>query len=568
MGKIFLRPTRRDTLVALMGMMCVLLFTRVFDLSFQDTQPTHYVHDVPDMLAPTSRAKMKPTYKPQRVQQYDDVPKPAPVPVIPNHGHDAVHNPVHHAILVTTKSTSWPNLSAGLPKTKLVKHGAGWTIFENVYMSNGTMYIISDDSSGWPTRRMMTDTGITALNTPENIAAREPTKYDLDWITPKEAEERWGTRIWAVPDFTLLYWDPLQFINHYYHFAAELLMGTWRMLASYDAHITVRGEYTQIPTPARAIFPHVEPKVWRDGPRFNQFFLHAVWPGIGLEFNDAWDDRVALTKSSTPSAPGNPAPHAYLYQTLLLVDRSASFRGQYCGVNARTVSEAVEATRKDLEDGPGKDKGRWWWEPVRRRVLKMAGVHEAIQDLSLWWYGGEEDVKRLQGGLEGGKPTVVITYISRQTAGRRKLVQADHEVLVAELKDLVARKNAQGVRPWHLEIVEAEHLSREEQVRLAARTTVMLGVHGNGLTHLLLMPLSPLATVIEMFYPGGFARDYQWTSTALGMRHYGIHNDTSFTEPSLPRVDYPEGFQGNAIPVHGPFVAKLIEERIDGVSGS
>ncbi|KAG9083404.1 hypothetical protein FRC06_004551 [Ceratobasidium sp. 370] len=435
-------------------------------------------------------------------------------------------------------------------------------------MSNGTVYIVSDDSSVWPTRRMMTDTGITALNTPENIAAREPTEYDLDWITPKEAEERWGTRIWAVPDFTLLYWDPLQFINHYYHFAAELLMGTWRMLASYDSHINVRGEYTQIPTPARAIFPHVEPKVWRDGPRFNQFFLHAVWPGIGLEFKDAWDDRVALTKSSTPSAPRNPAPHAYLYQKLLLVDRSASFRGQHCGVNARTVSEAVEATRKDLEGGPGKDKGRWWWEPARRRVMKMAGVHEAIQDLSLWWYGGEEDVKKLQEGLEGGKPTVVITYISRQTAGRRKLIQADHEVLVAALEDLVARKNAEGVRPWHLEIVEAEHLSREEQVRLAARTTVMLGVHGNGLTHLLLMPLSPLATVIEMFYPGGFARDYQWTSTALGMRHYGIHNDTAFTEPSLPRVDYPEGFQGNAIPVYGPFVAKLIEERIDGVAGN
>jgi hypothetical protein len=31
-------------------------------------------------------------------------------------------------------------------------------------------------------------------------------------------------------------------------------------------------------------------------------------------------------------------------------------------------------------------------------------------------------------------------------------------------------------------------------------------------------------------------------------------------------VDYPEGFQGNEIPVHGPFVAKLIEERIDGIA--
>ncbi|KAF8599534.1 hypothetical protein BDV93DRAFT_449217, partial [Ceratobasidium sp. AG-I] len=457
-----------------------------------------------------------------------------------------------------------------LPKTKLLKHGPGWTVFENIYMSNGTMYIITDDPSAWPSRRMMTSTGLTALNTPENIAAREPTPYDIDWISPKDAEERWGTRIWTVPDFTLLYWDPLQFINHYYHFAAELLMGTFRMLASFDSHINARGEYTSIPTPARAVFPHVEPKVWRDGPRFNQFFLHSVWPGIGLEFTDAWQDRVALTRSNTPAAPNNTTPHAYLYQTVLLADRSASFRGQHCSANARTVSEAVEATRSDLEDGPGIDKGRWWWEPVRRRVMKMSGVPDAIQDLSLWWYGGQDDVKRLQGELEGGKPTVVITYISRQTAGRRKLVQADHERLVASLRELVDRKNAippsPSSRKWHLELVEAEHLSREEQVRLAAKTTVMLGVHGNGLTHLTMMPVTPLATVIEMFIPEGFARDYQWTATALGMKHYGIHNDTSFTEPSLPIVQYPEGFQENWIPVYGPFVAKLIEERIDGVS--
>lgn len=54
----------------------------------------------------------------------------------------------------------------------------------------------------------------------------------------------------------------------------------------------------------------------------------------------------------------------------------------------------------------------------------------------------------------------------------------------------------------------------------------MLGVHGNGLTHLVWMPTSPLSTVIEMFYPGGWARDYEWTARALGHRHYGIRNDT------------------------------------------
>jgi hypothetical protein len=117
--------------------------------------------------------------------------------------HNAVHNPVHHAVPTVPKSTAWPDLSTGLPHTKLLRHGAGWTIFENVYMSNGTMYIITDNPSAWPKQRMMIDTGITALNTPENIAAREPTEYDLDWISPKDAETRWGTRIWPVPEFSV-----------------------------------------------------------------------------------------------------------------------------------------------------------------------------------------------------------------------------------------------------------------------------------------------------------------------------------------------------------------------------
>jgi len=55
---------------------------------------------------------------------------------------------------------------------------------------------------------------------------------------------------------------------------------------------------------------------------------------------------------------------------------------------------------------------------------------------------------------------------------------------------------------------------------------VMIGVHGNGLTHLLMMPLTPITTVIELFCQGGFAKDYEWTAGSLGMRHYAVWNDT------------------------------------------
>jgi hypothetical protein len=72
-----------------------------------------------------------------------------------------------------------------------------------------------------------------------------------------------------------------------------------------------------------------------------------------------------------------------------------------------------------------------------------------------------------------------------------------------------------------------------------------------------------VSAVVEIFLPGGFARDYEWTSRSLGMTHYSIWNDTSFTHPHEPSIpDYPDGFHGPNIPVHGPFVAKLIEGHV------
>jgi hypothetical protein len=57
----------------------------------------------------------------------------------------------------------------------------------------------------------------------------------------------------------------------------------------------------------------------------------------------------------------------------------------------------------------------------------------------------------------------------------------------------------------------------------------MMGVHGNGLTSLLWMKPSSRATVMEFFYPGGFAHDYEWTTRALGMVHYGFWGDKCVT---------------------------------------
>ena len=96
--------------------------------------------------------------------------------------------------------------------------------------------------------------------------------------------------------------------------------------------------------------------------------------------------------------------------------------------------------------------------------------------------------------MPGTDLPVVITYISRQGV-RRHLVEEDHERLVQELTELCSKKG------WKLYVVQAERLTKEEQLELAAKSTVrvnkyclahdfspcpspqvLLGVHGNGLT--------------------------------------------------------------------------------------
>ncbi|EGN99971.1 hypothetical protein SERLA73DRAFT_53149 [Serpula lacrymans var. lacrymans S7.3] len=467
-------------------------------------------------------------------------------PVESSSSHDV--EPNHTPIPLQDSSLHTHSLT--LPHTTIVEHVPGWTVFRDLYMSNGTLFIVTSSPLNFPDIRFMTSTGLRAENTPENIALREPTPDNMQLISPEEAEKRWGKeaatrRVWTVEGNTFLFNDPSQFLGHYYHFCAELLFGAW---AFWTGAMT---DQSNPPPPIhRAIFPHSSGAGWRDHPGFNAYFFRAAFPSITVEVDEDWADRVHAS-----SLEAKYEGRAWHFPLLLLSDRSAAFRGKFCGSeNQRTASEAVDGliARGRLSHGG------LWWHNVRNALWRFAGVDESIMDST----SGEFEQQ----------DTVVVTYISRQS-GRRHLIEEDHDGLVIALEELVERKNAERSayegterpRPWELNIIQAEKLSKDEQVRIAARTTVLLGVHGNGLSHLILMPRTPISTVIEMFFPGGFAHDYEWTTGALGMQHFAVWNDTYYTKGDTPRVAYPEGFQGEQIPVYGPTVAKIVEDRVGGL---
>lgn len=330
---------------------------------------------------------------------------------------------------------------------------------------------------------------------------------------------------------------------------AELLFGTWAFwIGSFNATINTKTWTSDAPPVHRAIFANNPPEGFRDKPGFNAYFFRSVFSSVTVETEFDWADRIFTTIEGD---------RAYHFDIILIADRSAAFKGKLCGItNHRVAAEAYE---------PFWEHGRLqreWWEPVRREFLRFAGVDQKSMDLGVeienaWEEEREKSVKAL-GASHVALPVqvpihnekTVITYISRQAA-RRHLIREDHQLLVASLQELTARKG------YELIIIEAEKLSKDEQLAIMSRTTVrrqlhpyfffwkitdqsnsqvLVGVHGNGLSHVLWLAPSRFLTVIEIFFPGGFAHDYEWTTRAMGGKHFGIWNDTYVCCP-LPPVD-------------------------------
>ncbi|KAJ7126989.1 hypothetical protein C8R44DRAFT_667873 [Mycena epipterygia] len=532
---MFLRNvSRRDAVLVLVGASCFYIFSAFASQSSQNPSIIINTHSQYPSAGHTVTQTVLST---TTVTEY--VSPPQPTPAVPLD----------------------LGLVQNLPETSVVAHAPGWTIFQNLYMSGGALLLLTSDPSKFPEHRLMTSTGLPGnlTNDPERMS----TSREMAFITPEEARTKWGgdlssggrNRVLTVEGTTLLFNDPPQFLNHYYHFVAELMFGSWAFLygafsdglVKPPASATPESSFNQplistsTPTINRAIFIHSDVDGWRDAPGFNGYFIRAVFPSMTIEVSTDWIDRVNATSHTAIG-------RAWHFPLVLLTDRSASFRSPLCGwYTQRTAAEAwTEMAKLGKIDLIGN-----WWASMRAALLK---------------YAGGDPQEELHTALQVPE-TIVITYINRQGT-RRHLRDEDNRALVSAIEELVERKNREG-KKWEFNDVHAEKLSLDEQVRYAGKSTILLGVHGNGLTHLVLMKPTRVSAVIEMFLPGGFARDYEWTSRSLGMTHYSVWNDTYFTHPNEPKnPDYPDGFHGSSIPVSGAVVAKLIDEHVTAREGS
>ncbi|KAF5383177.1 hypothetical protein D9615_004897 [Tricholomella constricta] len=397
-------------------------------------------------------------------------------------------------------------------------HVEGFTLVDNLYLRNGTFYVVTSDVSKFPPVRNMISLPLK-LELDVNL---EPTDEQLQFLSAEDVESALGKHAIRVEGLTVIVYDPTQFLSHFYHWWGEIILGAWRI-------ISFEGSKTkEILTPKRFLLPFSVKGEFRDPAGINAPLMRAAFPHASIEESDYWNDHITLNAT-------------VVFDRVMLISRPSAHRHPWADRWTKMIAGTMNITvTKDF------------WAPIRQSLVQntLGYVPEA-------WREG-----RTVHGVKEPTPKPLVTYISRQDV-RRRLATDDHEALVKALADL----EVEGICEFRE--VRMEQLSLREQIELAARSMIFVGVHGNGLTHELWMPPSDRSTVIEIFHPEGYSFDYELLARNMGHRHYAIWNDTIITYPDgkyHDGVNHNEHFHGNDIPVHGPTVAKIVRERLAGKS--
>ncbi|CED83753.1 Glycosyltransferase AER61, uncharacterised [Phaffia rhodozyma] len=394
-------------------------------------------------------------------------------------------------------------------ETRFLRGIPGYSMFQNLYVQNGTMIAVSSDPTTLPeVSRVLSD---MSRGTPEN---KFPVADETRWlvISPEEAAARFdgGHSARLIGSTIFLNDGPGAegYLAHYFHLAAELFFGAWRVLSASPA-VVAANTAMGLEFPRRTIL--AKGPDWKDVPGLNAWFLTTMFPMMSIEDNIQWTDRAIST-------------NLYLFDEIVILDRWASHRHNPTAQQWNKMNADVFREIHSPSD---------WWAPVRESMMMTLGIENI-------------HVKE--------KATVV--YISRQGASKRRLTEASHNALVKELSTL----------PIDLHVAQMETMSKKDQMELVSKADIILGVHGNGMTNELWM--KPGGAVIEIFDVGGFTRDYQLLAEPLKHEYFPIWNDKVYAwADDVPGFKLSDNFMGTNLQVSATLIKELVEKLL-GPGGS
>lgn len=149
--------------------------------------------------------------------------------------------------------------------------------------------------------------------------------------------------------------------------------------------------------------------------------------------------------------------------------------------------------------------------PACGRINKMLG--EALPELDA------KSLERMSERIHAyAETTIQQTTVLRVTYTKRHPPRTLTDDLEERLLTAICE-----IDNVELKVVDFAKISFKEQINLIGNTDVLLGVHGNGLSHSLFLPQE--AAVIEMFPNQALALDYRLFANARGISYYGVVAD-------------------------------------------
>ena len=120
-------------------------------------------------------------------------------------------------------------------------------------------------------------------------------------------------------------------------------MGAWKSLVLGSDNSEDRLGNTNLITPTRIMFPNANEEDWRDHAGLNGYLLKTIFPSLAYEHRDDFNERILTGKT-------------YLYDKVVLVDRTAGHKGSKCTGPSKWYWKMVG----DILDAPA---GKHWWQP-------------------------------------------------------------------------------------------------------------------------------------------------------------------------------------------------------------
>ncbi|ODN76491.1 hypothetical protein L202_05157 [Cryptococcus amylolentus CBS 6039] len=429
--------------------------------------------------------------------------------------------PTEKLLSPSVAKTLWnPSSSPPDPTVVHTKHlggTPGYQVLEHVWVGNGTIYMYAPDRSKLPSksRAVSGETGWEVFT--------HPTGERIEHA--KNALKLGGTTIFVNDGADTSQWH---YLSSYYHLIGEIFLGSVAAIASLPSKVGIpqvdaRDWGERVPaTPERFIIPWKAAEGWRDEEGLGEMVLRGIFGDKFLEPHD-W---AAL------SDPNNEHNGWVYLERVVITDRWASHRHNPLSEALNKMAASVFA----LPHSP------FFFTPSRLTLLPHLGINFSPHRLA-------------PSKLSTGEGVPKIVYVDRQGTDR-KLDDESHMGIAVVLAELDALGLA---RVGHKKM---ERLTHVEQVEAVADADIIIGVHGDMLTHQLWMTEG--GVVIELFPPDSYLPENQIIADVLHHEYIPVWHDVALTREEWEGLPRQHGhgalYDGTEVTVDKAYLRLLLEE--------